>query len=237
MQHGPLPGVLVSARTAGRTASTGFTTIELLAAAGITLVILAVASTFYTGQQRMLLVQSAYAQSQNVTRTFSDLFSREVRMASYDPTGAAIAMGPSGTGVTCPSVRQGITEAAATSLRFRQDLNGDGDVADANENVRYYLSGAQILRQDGDGTALVLVDGVPNGGLAFSYFNAGNPPAELTDYQGSPPALTASARDCIAKVRVRLTAQLANPQFYDIQPLMSSIDTEIAVRNRSLMNF
>ena len=213
------------------------TTMELLAAATIMLIIMAVASSFFTTQQRMLLVQSAYAQSQNVTRTFSDLFSREMRMASYDPTGAAIVTGPSGAGVTCPSVKQGITEAASSSVRFIQDLNGDGDVGDANENVRYYLSGSQILRQDGNGTPLVLVEGVPNGGLTFNYYNNSNPPAELTDYQGSPAQLPSASRDCVGKIRVRLTAQLADPQFGDIQPLVSSIDTEIAIRNRSLMNF
>ena len=212
-------------------------TIELLAAASIMLLVLAVASSFYTTQQRMMLVQSAYAQSQNVTRTFSDLFSREIRMASYDPSGAAIVTGPSGLGVTCPSVKQGITEAAASSVRFVQDLNGDGDVTDANENVRYYLSGSQILRQDGNATALVLVEGVPSGGLTFNYYNNNNPPAELTNYTGTPPQLPAATRDCIGKVRVRLVAQLANPQFADIQPLVSTIDTEIAIRNRSLMNF
>jgi hypothetical protein len=213
------------------------TTMELLAAATITLIVLAVASSFYTTQQRMLLVQSAYAQSQNVTRTFSDLFSREMRMASYDPAGTAIPTGPSGPGVTCPSVKQGITEAAATSVRFLLDLNGDGDVADANENVRYYVSGSQILRQDGAGTPLPLVDGVPSGGLVFNYYNNGEPPAELVGYAGTPPQLTSGERDCIAKVRVRLTAQLASPQFADIQPLVSSIDTQIAIRNRSLMTF
>jgi hypothetical protein len=232
-----MPGVLVSAHIVRRRRSRGMTTIEMLVAASISLIVLAVAQSFYTTQQRMMLVQSAYAQSQNVTRTFSDLFSREMRMASYDPTGAAIATGPSGVGVTCPSVKQGITEAAASSVRFIQDLNGDGDVTDANENVRYYLSGTQILRQDGNATALVLVDGVPSGGLTFNYYNNSNPPGELTNYAGTPPELPSSTRDCIGKVRVRLTAQLANPQFADVQPLISSIDTEIAIRNRSLMHF
>src|SRR5258706_15036177 len=100
-----------------RRRSRGMSTIEVIAAAGIMLLTLAIGSTFFVSQQRMLLVQSAYAASQNVTRTFTDLFGREMRMAVYDPTSpGAITTGP--VGGTCPTVKQGITEATPTSVRF-----------------------------------------------------------------------------------------------------------------------
>jgi hypothetical protein len=38
-------------------------------------------------------------------------------------------------------------------------------------------------------------------------------------------------------VKVRLTAQLSDPQFANINPLISTIESEVAVRNRSLVNF
>ncbi|MGH7895341.1 MAG: hypothetical protein ACREQL_11785, partial [Candidatus Binatia bacterium] len=212
--------------------SRGISTAEILVGASISLVLLSVAQSYFVTQQRMLLVQSAYAQSQNVTRTFTDLLSRELRMASYDPSGTAITLGASGAGVTCPSVRQGITEATPTSVQFLSDLNGDGDTADSNENVRYALSGTQIQRTDGGGAALTLVDGVPSGGLVFTYYNNSNPPTELTP-SGNPLAVSASNRDCIAKVRVRVTAQLSDPQFTNINPLVSAIESEVAIRNRS----
>jgi hypothetical protein len=208
-------------------------TLEVLAAASICLLVFGVAQSFFVSQQRMLLVQSAYASSQNVTRTFSDLFGRELRMAVYDPTGAAIATG--GAGGTCPSIKQGITEATPTSVRFIQDLNGDGDTSDANENVRYYLNGSTVMRQDGNATALELVSGVPSGGLTFTYYNNANPPTALTP-SGSPPVLSANQRDCVAKVRVQVTAQLSNPLFYNINPLISATDMEVAIRSRSLVN-
>jgi len=216
-----------------RRRSRGIGTAEILVGAFLSLMMLAVASSFFTGQQRMLLVQSAYAQSQNVTRTFTDLFAREIRMASYDPGGAAISISGAGT---CPGVSQGITEAAADSVRFKQDLNGDGDTADANEDVRYFLNGSQIMRQDGNAAAIVLVDGVPSGGLVFTYYNNQNPPGVI-NMSGSPAAVSPANRDCIAKVKVRVTAQLASPQFYDIQPLISTVEIESAIRNRSLINF
>ena len=212
-------------------------TIEVLAAASICLLLLGVASSFFVAQQRMLLVQSAYAQSQNVTRTFTDLFGRELRMAGYDPTGLAIPKSGAGVGVSCPSVVQAITFAGPNQIAFRQDLNGDGDVADANEQVTYSLSNGQILRQDGNATPIALVNGVSTGGFVLQYFDNSYPPIALSSFTGNPSQLSAGDRDCVGKVRVRLTAQLASPQFYDIQPLISSIDSQIAVRNRSLVNF
>lgn len=216
-----------------RTRSRGMSTLEILAAASICILVFGVASSFFVAQQRMLLVQNAYAESQNVTRTFTDLFGRELRMASYDPSGAAIATG--GAGGTCPTIKQGITEATATSVRFLTDLNGDGDTADANENVRYYLNGSSVMRQDGNAAAIDLVDGVPNGGLTFTYFNNANPPGAIAG-SGTPATLNAAERDCVAKVRVQLTAQLASPQFYNINPHISTTDMEVAIRTRSLQN-
>jgi hypothetical protein len=211
--------------------SRGMTTIEVLAAASMCLIVFGVASSFSMSQQRMLLVGSAYAASQNVTRTFTDLFGREVRMAVYDPTGTAITS--LSAGPTCPSVKQGITEATPTSIRFIQDLNADGDTADANEDVRYYLSGSTIMRQDGNATPIALVSGVPEGGLSFTYYNSDNPPTQVVP-AGSPLALTSSQRACIAKVRVQLKSQLANPEFLNIHPLTSATDMEVAIRSRSL---
>jgi hypothetical protein len=208
-------------------------TLEVLAAATICLLVFGVASSFFVAQQRMLLVQSAYAQSQNVTRTFTDLFGRELRMASYDPTGAAIT--PPSPGPTCPGIKPGITEATPTSIRFIQDLNGDGDTSDTNENVRYYLSGTSIMRQDGNAAAIALVDGVPAGGLTLTYYNDQTPATQLVP-SGSPLALTATQRYCVAKVRVQVTAQLSNPLFYNINPLISATDMQVAIRARSLVN-
>jgi hypothetical protein len=219
--------------TTDRRRSRGMSTLEVLAAATICLLVFGTASSFFVSQQRMLLVQSAYAESQNVTRTFTDLFGRELRMASYDPTNLAIT--PAGVGGTCPGVKPGITEATPTSIRFLTDLNGDGDTADANENVRYYLDGTSIMRQDGNATAITLVEGVPSGGLTFTYFNDQTPPTQIVP-GGSPPSLTQAQRYCVAKVRVQVTAQLANPLFYNINPLISATDMQVAIRARSLIN-
>src|SRR5262249_30528300 len=140
-------------------------------------------------------------------------------------------------GVTCPSVDEAITVATPTQIRFKQDLNGDGDTGDANEDLQYQLVGTQIQRTDfSNNTTVTLVDGVPAGGLTFQYYNNSNPPIEIVP-AGNPPQIDTANRDCIAKVKVRVTAQLADPQFLNINPLISAIESEVAIRNRSLINF
>jgi hypothetical protein len=152
-------------------------------------------------------------------------------MASYDPTGTAMpTLSP---GPTCPGITQGIVQATPTTFEFKQDLNGNGVTTDSGEDVIYTLTGTQITRQDGAAAAVPLVDGVPTGGLTFQYYDCNN--AELVP-GGSPAQLSTDYRACICKVRVTLTAQLADPQFVNIQPLISAVQTEVAVRNRSITN-
>ena len=215
--------------------SRGYSLAEVLVATAMGLFILGVAATFFGAQQRALRVQNTYAESQNVTRTFTDLISRELRMAAFDPTGAALVKANDPN--WCPENRPGLVEATPSSIRFRQDLNGDGDVADTGEDVKYSLSGNTIQRTDVDGNPVTLVTGVPNVGLTFRYFNVGNPtPVEYVP-SGNPAVLSVGQRNCVAKVVVQVMSSLPNPDPYSSQPLESEVRTEVALRNRSLMNF
>ena len=99
---------------------------------------------------------------------------------------------------------------------------------------RLEARGGELRRQDGVNAPVTLVSGIPTGGFAFRYFDGSNPPVELAP-SGTPAALTSGQRDCVAKVRIRVTADLANPTL--AVPLASVAQTEVAIRNRSLMNF
>jgi Tfp pilus assembly protein PilW len=206
----------------------GMSTMEVLAGATLSLAILGIAMSFFTAQQRALRVQSTFTESQNVTRVFTDLLGRELRMASYDPTdpdqgGAVAGAGaiPDTADVNwCPGADQAITEATPSSIRFLSDLNSDGDTLDAGENVRYYLSGNTIMRQDGVGTPVALVTGVPD--------------VELLPTSG---ALTSGRRDCVSKVLISVQASLPSPDPTSTMPLLSTASLEIAIRNRSQNNF
>jgi len=214
----------------------GISTAEVLVGGALTLVIMAISASFFQAQQKALNTENTYTESQAVTRTVIDLFSRELRMASYDPTLAALPPAP---GPNCPTVPQGIVEATTTSIRFKQDLDGNGVIDGANEDVRYALAEGQITRTDGLAVTTALVTGVPANGLAFRYFNGSNPPIELVPVGVPPatPALTPGQRDCVAKVQITVSANIANPNPSIQTPITSTAESRIAIRNRSLSSF
>ncbi len=212
----------------------GVSIAELLAGVTLTAILLAGVFSFQKAQVNALAAQNAYNDSQTVTRTAIDLMTRELRMASYDPTGAALAVSP---GPTCPGVKLGIVQATGSRLRFQQDLDGDGVLTSPGDNVLYDTLGDQIRRTDGGGLPVTLVSGgAMTGGLLFRYFDGSNPPVELIP-AGTPPALTAGQRACVTKVRVRIRASIPNPNPENATPLRSAAESEVAIRNRSLMNY
>jgi hypothetical protein len=210
----------------------GFSSMEVLAGLGVTLILLAAVYTFQQAQMKAYSTQQVYSDSQNVTRSVIDLMARELRMASYDP-GTAL---PTSPGPCAPGVKEGIIDATATSIHFRQDLDGDNAIGAAGEDVTYDLANGTVRRTDGTATPVVLAAGVPTGGLSFLYFDNANPPNQLVP-GGSPAALTACQRDSVAKVRVTVRANLPNPNARVSTPIASLAESEVAVRNRSLDNF
>jgi hypothetical protein len=158
---------------------------------------------------------------------------RELRMASYDPANAL----PVSPGPCAPGVKQGITEATPTKLRFRQDLNRDGTIAaSGGEDVTYALVGDTIRRSDGVGAPVVLASGIAANGLTFRYFDGSHPAVELMP-AGVPAALTACQRDRVAKVRIDVLARRANPNPRISTPIASLAQSEVAIGYRSLPNF
>jgi hypothetical protein len=220
-----------------RSGARGITTAEMIAGVSLGLILAASLYTFQQTQTKAFRAQTVYSDSQNVTRTAIDLMTRDLRMASYDPTGpgagGALTASP---GPSCPGVDQGIVSATPTSVRFQQDLNGDGAInaATPGEDVTYDISGGDLRRTDGGSGAIALVSGLPSNGLAFSYFDGSNPPVQLVP-SGTPPALTQGQRACVAKIRMVVTANLANPRA--ARPITSTAGAEVAIRSRSLNNF
>lgn len=86
--------------------------------------------------------------------TVLDMIVREVRNAGYFPQAACDATG-------------GITATTASSITVQYDKNGDGDCADADENITFAFNGTNVTRTttnpattstltDGNATALTL---------------------------------------------------------------------------------
>ena len=216
-----------------RTRSHGLGLLEILVGASLSLMVLASVYSFQLAQARSFATENTYNESQNVTRSALDLMARELRMASYDPSGLALA---TSLPPNCPGVKEGLTEAFTDKIHFLQDLNGDGVLTGAAENVTYDVSSTDLRRTDGIGTPVTLVSNVPAGGFQLRYFDGSNPPIEILPV-GNPPQLTLAQLPCVSKVRMTVRANLTNPNPKITAPVASAAETEIAIRNRSLGNF
>jgi Tfp pilus assembly protein PilW len=209
----------------------GISTVEVLVGVMLSLLILGVLYAFQRWQYQAFARQSAYVQSQNLTRNVIDAIARDLRMAAFDPLGAALpAAGP-----CCPGNRRGIVEAAVDRLHFQQDLNGDGDVADDGEDVTYATAAGGIARTDA-GVTTELASNIPAGGLTFRYFDGSSPPVEFVP-AGTPAELNQCQRDCVAKVQVAVRAAIPSPDPMNPVAVRSQAASQVAIRNRSLDNF
>jgi type IV pilus assembly protein PilW len=119
----------------------GYTIVELLVAIAISGVFLAAIYSAYFSQQRSTLAQEQVSGMQRNLRSAMYYMEKEIRMAGCDPTGKVAA---------------GIVAAQNNGIRFTLDStddagtgNPDGDVGDADEDITYSLSGADLVRNGG----------------------------------------------------------------------------------------
>jgi hypothetical protein len=206
---------------------------EVLVASVLTLIVAFAIMSFFDAQERMYASITAYADSQNVTRTVVDLMSREIRMSSYDPTvpssGGALALSP---GPTCPNVEQGLTVAMPQQIRIKQDLSGDGTINERNEDVTYAQVGSEIRRTDNlnPPITVTLVDHVPANGFQIQYYDSQANPVELVP-SGTPAALTSTQRACVQKIAIEVDSEITDP--YPNKPnLHSVVRAGVTIRNR-----
>jgi type IV pilus assembly protein PilW len=141
----------------------GFTLIELLVAIGIAMVILAAVTGTFITQSKALYSQEQVNEMQQSARVAIDLMAREIRMAGYNPTDAAF------NGVTY----------SASEMNIKSDLNGDGAIAGAGENVTYTFDAANMtILRNSDGTPQVVAQDVE--AFNFQYFDADKNPTTTT---------------------------------------------------------
>ena len=209
----------------------GVSILELMVGLALSVIVLVGIHSSHRAQAHALRSYSAAFGLQDMARGALDLMVREVRMAGYDPSGAALPVAP---GPACPGVSQGLTEATATRLHILADLSGDGTTVGPAEDVIYELDAPfdRILRTDSGGTA-VLADNIATGGLVFRYFDTSDPPVELVP----APSLTSAERDCVGTISivVRLTTPNPDPQIH--LDLTSQASSQVAIRSRALANF
>lgn len=209
----------------------GLSLLEALVGLALTGIVMGGIQTSYRAQVYALESQKAAYSLQDATRGALDLMVREIRMAGYDPTGAALVVTP---GPACPGVPRGITEATPTRLHLVTDLDGNGVTTGNSEDVIYELDtvNGEIHRTDVNGTA-VLAENLTPSGLTFRYFDTSNPPVELV----AAPALAANDLDCVGSVSVEVHMFDVNPDPNVSTNLYTTARSQVAIRSRTLANF
>lgn len=196
----------------------GFTLTEALFATTLGLVAVGAFTSFNIAQMYGMRNQANQVDLQTSARSITDLFAREVRRAG------------GGTNVNCTgTVSTGLLLAQTTQVRVRLDLNGNGVLTDANEDVTYTLdfTNNKVTRTDnGAGRTDTLWSGVSLAGSQISYFDgAGN--------QLAPGSTGLSAAQLLQVVRIRLQLGLTGNV---VQPGNSMLQTAMETTNITLRN-
>jgi prepilin-type N-terminal cleavage/methylation domain-containing protein len=184
----------------------GFTLIELLVAMALGLVVLGAILTVFVSQNQTNAAQQEIAYAQQNVRAAMDLMVREIRNAGYDPLGNGFEV---------------IPLATAVSIQIRSDIDvQDGTPDDANEDVTYGVNASDQLERNGTR----IVDFVDN--LEFGYVLKDG---TMLDPPGAP--LTATQRDDIRAVIIRLAVRTENPAPDTREFRVRSMETGVRIRN------
>jgi prepilin-type N-terminal cleavage/methylation domain-containing protein len=176
--------------------SSGFTLVELLVAM-VVMGLLAFTTVDLLREQHQVTVRqnNGMVVTQNA-RAGLDMLVRELRNAGYDPHRLANA---------------GFVVTGVSDIAWTADLNGDGDVADSDETVRYYFDAdLGALVRDVGGVATLVADGVSS--VTFRYLDG--------DLQ------TVTVDDSIELIHIQLT--YTTPEGV----LEGNLESQVAVRNQ-----
>jgi len=131
----------------------GFTLVELLVTLAVSGILLTAVSQLFISSNRMYTVQEQVLRIQQEVRSGLDRFSRDVRMAGYNPTDSASSAG--------------FTTASPTNLRIQYDFDDDG-TCDIDREYQYDASDRTLeVQRDGSGGFQTLVNEVTS--LGFQY--------------------------------------------------------------------
>lgn len=190
----------------------GVTLVELLVALLLGSAVAASIGWFQRAQFLALEDQAAQLDMQSSARAIVDVFARDVRRAGMDPT--------------CAGAVEALVDAGPAALRVQADLNGNGALDVASEDLIYRLAdGVRIER--GQGTTLEpLLDDVDLSGSRFRYFDAVG--TELVAAGG----LTAAQRAQVRRVRLELAVRAPTRSGSGALPLAARAATDVELRNR-----
>lgn len=167
----------------------GFSLVELLIAMTVGLVVLGAMYSVFTIQNKTFGNQEQIVEMQQNARAATDMISREIRMAGYDPADV-------NTDSDTSNNFSGVT-VNASQLQIQADLDGSGAIITASqENIIYAFDAAnkKITRNIGAG-AQSFAENIDS----FSF--------EYLDSNGNVTAVSANVR----QIRITITGRTAKP--------------------------
>jgi hypothetical protein len=191
----------------------GFSLVELLVGMLFFAVFALAVHQFCSTLLRGVRVLEVASEAQESARLGVQLIVAAVREAGFTPAGPR---------------PDGVRRAAPGLLEIARDLNGDGDVDDANERVSFqYAPGTHTFLQGLGGAApQPLLDDLDENGLVFTYRAADGTPLEPAAGE-----LDAAQRARIRRVDVRLAIAIRNPDPAYAQPLRAEQSATATLRN------
>ncbi|MCX5824003.1 MAG: prepilin-type N-terminal cleavage/methylation domain-containing protein [Deltaproteobacteria bacterium] len=169
----------------------GFTLVELLIAMAVGMIVLGAVYALFTSQSKHLANQELLTEMHQNARIAMEMMVQEISMAGYNQTTAPATIPAvnrcTGTTAASNTPCAGITNAAANTISFVADINGNGNTTagttNPNENITYDVyssSGVQALGRTSNGTKQPVVENVES--LNFIYYDgAGSITANLAD--------------------------------------------------------
>jgi hypothetical protein len=176
----------------------------------------AMVQTTCTALLRGVRVLEVASEAQETARLGVQLIVADAREAGFAPGG---------------QLRDGIRRAGRTILGIARDLNGDGDVDDAQERVTYSYAPDRraLLRAQGDAAPQPLIDGLDVDGVVLTYVDAQGLPLD----PGSAE-LDADQRARVRRIGVHVRIALPSPEPASRAPLRAEEGATATLRNAGL---
>ena len=194
----------------------GFSLVELLVGLAFVGLFGVVVHQFCAALLRGVRGLEVASEAQEAARIGVQLIVADAREAGFSPSGP---------------LPDGIRRAGPTVLAIARDLDGDGDVEDANERVSYQYAFDRhaLLRAQGDAPPQPLLGDLAEDGLTFTYLAADGALLPTSDGE-----LDAAQRARIRRVAVRLAIAIRHPDPAFTAPLRAEQDATATLRNAEL---
>jgi type IV pilus assembly protein PilW len=187
----------------------GFTSIELLVALSLSIIVLGAIVASLFSQQKVHMTQERLIEMQQDLRSAIYLFGADVKMAGYDPTGNANAT---------------FLIADQAEIQFQIDRNGDGDFTDPGppvtddptEVIRYALTNDADRNGIADGAGCDLGRELDTGGLQTLAENIDALNFVYLDQDGNVLATPVANPQAISSVQITLVGRSGKnlPMFF-----------------------